>query len=143
METKKLPTDQGIAQSNNQPTNECINQSNRLFVDLFPTTELAINLKLLLRTPRRLAIGEMVPGVITHDGDDHFSFLESDVARKTEAVKRNPCIMQGKYINVHRKDDGTLYPTFCRPTYTPELTFGDFCRKAAEELLTVAGFVGK
>jgi hypothetical protein len=27
-------------------------------------------------------------------------------------VQRNPHVYEGKYINVNRKKDGTLYPTF-------------------------------
>ena len=47
----------------------------------------------------------------------------------------------GKYINVSRAVDGTLYPTFNRPRYTKDFTFQDFCREAAEELIVVTGLV--
>lgn len=114
-----------------------------LFKLFYPNTEIGINLKLLTRTPHRLAMGEMVSGAITRDDDDHFTFFESAIDKKMGAVKRNPCIMPGTYINVHRKDDGTLYPTFNRPAYTETFTFRDFCREAAYELLMVAGSFGK
>ena len=47
----------------------------------------------------------------------------------------------GTCINLHRKADGTIYPTFNRPGYTADFTFAEFCREAAEELLAVAGLV--
>ena len=56
-------------------------------------------------------------------------------------TQRNPHIYVGRRINVNRKDDGTLYPTFNRPRYTKDFSFQDFCREAAEELLVVAGLV--
>ena len=59
------------------------------------------------------------------------------------ATKRNPHVLELNWINVNRKDDGTLYPTFNRPRYTEDFTFQDFCRKAAEELLMVAGSFDK
>lgn len=114
-----------------------------LFEEFFPTTELAIDLKLLTRKPRRLFLGETIPGAITRDDDDHYTFVEGMPLKRRYVVKRNPIVLPGKYVNVHRKADGTLYPTFNRPTYTEKFTFHDFCRKAAEELLAVAGFVGK
>ncbi|WP_337672029.1 hypothetical protein [Prevotella sp.] len=42
------------------------------------------------------------------------------------------------YININRKPDGTLYPTFNRPQFNAQLTFVEFCRRAAEELIQVA-----
>ena len=55
--------------------------------------------------------------------------------------QRNPHVYIGIRINVNRKDDGTLYPTFNRPRYTRDFSFQDFCREAAEELLLVAGLI--
>ncbi|MDD6505997.1 MAG: hypothetical protein PUF39_01230, partial [Prevotellaceae bacterium] len=72
----------------------------------------------------------------------HFTFIERAFERKEKSlIKRNPHVLQLHYINVKRKDDGTLYPTFNRPTFTQHFTFQDFCRKAARELLMVAGSV--
>lgn len=112
-----------------------------LFKDIFPNTELGVDLKLLTREPGRLPVGVMVPGAITRDGEDHFTFVEGVPKKNAGQTKRNPCILSCKYINIHRKDDGTLYPTFNRPAYTEEFTFQDFCRKASEELLAVVGLV--
>lgn len=117
-------------------------ERNTLFKDVFPNTELDVNLKLLTRSCRRMNIGEVLPGAIIRDGEWHFTFIERAFERKEKSlIKRNPHVLQLHYINVKRKDDGTLYPTFNRPTFTQHFTFQDFCRKAARELLMVAGSV--
>ena len=117
-------------------------ERNTLFKDVFPNTELDVNLKLLTRSCRRMNIGEVLPGAIIRDGEWHFTFIERAFERKENALnKRNPHVLQLHYINVKRKDDGTLYPTFNRPVFTQHFTFQDFCRKAARELLMVAGSV--
>ena len=111
---------------------------------LYPTTELDVDLKLMTRKPGRMPVGAMLDGAITHDKEDHFTFIQNDPEKKKVVVSmRNPHVYLGKRINVNRKDDGTLYPTFNRPRYTKEFTFQDFCRKAAEELLAVVGLVEK
>ena len=61
--------------------------------------------------------------------------------RKVTAVSRNPIVYAGTCINVHRRCDGSLYPTFRRPDCTRFHTFRDFCREAADELRMVAGLV--
>ena len=97
-------------------------------------------MKLFTRSLGRMNIGEVRPGAITRDGEDHFTFFESALEKKVNsAAKRNPHVLELDRINVNRKDDGTLYPTFNRPRYTEDFTFRDLCREAAEELLMVAG----
>lgn len=114
----------------------------RLFKDLHPDTHLDVDLKLLTREPRHMPVGAMLDGAITRDEVNHFCFIQNDPEKKKVLVTmRNPHVYLGKSINVNRKDDGTLYPTFNRPRYTKDYTFQDFCREAAEELLAVAGLV--
>lgn len=108
------------------------------FKDIYPTTELGVDLKLLTRRKGRMDVGEVRPGAITRDGEEHFTFVESAIGKKPE-YKRNSHVLELLRINVVRKDDGTLYPTFTRPRYNEKFTFQDFCREAAEELLMVAG----
>ena len=109
---------------------------------LHPDTHLDVDLKLLTRKPGRMNIGDYLGGVITRDGEDHFSFTESDTEKKRVMVEqRNPHIYEGLRINVNRKDNGEPYPTFNRPKYTENFTFQDFCREAAEELIAVAGII--
>lgn len=109
---------------------------------LHPDTHLDVDLKLLTRKPGRMNIGDYLGGVITRDGEDHFSFTESDTEKKRVMVEqRNPHIYEGLRINVNRKNNGEPYPTFNRPKYTKNFTFQDFCREAAEELIAVAGLI--
>ena len=114
----------------------------RLFKDLHPDTHLDVDLKLLTREPGHIPVGAMLNGAIARDEVNHFCFIQNDPEKKKVLVTmRNPHVYLGKRINVNRKDDGTLYPTFNRPQYTESFTFQDFCREAAEELLAVAGLV--
>ena len=86
-----------------------------------------------------MAVGEYLDGAITHDGEDHFTFVQNDQEKKLQkVVQRNPHVYEGTYINVNRKNDGTLYPTFNRPQFNEQLSFLEFCRRAAEELILVA-----
>ena len=111
---------------------------------LFPNTELGIDLKLMTRKPGRLAVGEYLDGTITRDGEDHFSFIQDDSSKKkVKVIQRNPHVYEGTFININRKPDGTLYPTFNRPRYTKKFTFQDFCWEAANELRMVVGEMAK
>ena len=106
----------------------------------YPNTELGIDLKLITRKPGRLGIGEYLDGAITHDGEDHFTFVQNDQEKKLQmVVQRNPHVYEGTYINVNRKKDGTLYPTFNRPPFSERFTFQDFCQGAADELRIISG----
>ena len=106
----------------------------------YPNTELDIDLKLLTRKPGRMGMGEYLDGAITHDGEDHFTFVQNDSEKKKDkVVQRNPHVYEGTYINVNRKKDGTLYPTFNRPQFTEKFTFQDFCLQAAKELWVISG----
>lgn len=113
---------------------------------LFPNTEVAVDLKLLTRRPGRMKDGEMLPGAILRDSEEHYTFMQDasekestcTCKRNAPAVTRNPHVYEGLYINVNQRTDGSLYPTFCRPPYSDTFTFCDFCRLAAEELLMVA-----
>lgn len=113
----------------------------RLFKDFFPDTHLDVDLKLITREPGRMPVGGYLDGAITHDDENHFTFIQNDPEKKKVVTMRNPHVYLGKRINVNCKDDGTLYPTFNRPQYTESFTFQDFCREAAEELRMIAGFV--
>lgn len=150
--TKVLNPNQNVAGSSStkEPQligdllNDLLQSDEPLFKDIFPNTELSVDLKLLTREPGRMDVGAYLDGTITHDGEDHFTFIQNaSEKKKVEVTQRNPHVYCGLRINVNRKDDGTLYPTFNRPRYTKDFTFQDFCREAAEELLAVAGLVEK
>ena len=82
-------------------------------------TDLAVDLKTVLRCDRSMKTGKEYLGVLRRDSDDeivdfccrnaHYTFTE--VVRMT-ASKRNPHIFEGKYVTVTLKDDGTLRPNF-------------------------------
>ena len=114
----------------------------RIFKDFYPDTHLDVDLKLITREHGRMRVGAYLDGIMTRDGERHFSFIQNDpVKKKVVVTQRNPHVYIGKRINVNRKADGTLYPTFNRPRYTADFTFQDFCREAAEELMAVAGLI--
>ena len=108
--------------------------------DFYPNTELDIELKLITRKPGRMSVGDSINCMLTRNGDYHYTAVENAIKKKV-TEKRPPHVYLGKRINVNRKDDGTLYPTFNRPSYTKDFSFQDFCREAAEELLVVAGLI--
>lgn len=106
---------------------------------VYPNTEPCVDLKLLTREPGRIPLGNYLDGAITRDAEDHFLFIENATNKKRNDVQqRNPHVYEGVYININRKPDGTLYPTFNRPQFNEQLSFLEFCRRAAEELIQVA-----
>ena len=117
-------------------------KAGEILKDLFPNTEPCIDLKLLTRQPGRMDVGAILRGILTRDGEEHYTFLEEGDQQKASS-QRNPHVYRGRFVNVNQSGDGTLYPTFNRPRYTKEFSFQDLCREAAAELLMVAGLVGK
>ncbi len=114
----------------------------QLFKDVFPSTELDVDLKLLTRQPGRIRLGAFIDGAITRDAENHFCFIQNATNKKKVVVsQRNPHVYRGSRVNVIRMDDGSQYPTFNRPSYTNDFGFSDFCKEAAEELLAIAGLI--
>lgn len=113
-------------------------EDDRLFRGYYPDTHLDVDLKLITRKPGRMHVGEYINCLLTRDAEDHFEAVETASEKQRAAEQRNPIVYLGTCVNLHRKADGTLYPTFNRPYYTECFTFSDFCRKAAEELMAVA-----
>ena len=101
-----------------------------------------MDLKIISRKRGRIAVGEYIYCMLKRDGEYHFEAVETASEKKQTAEQRNPIVYLGTCINLHRKADGTIYPTFNRPRYTADFTFADFCHEAAEELLAVAGLLG-
>ena len=109
---------------------------------VYANTELCVDLKLLKQKPGRLRVGKCLEGILTRDGEEHFTFIEEASEMKRAAVvSRNPIVYAGACINVHRRNDGSLYPTFRQPQLSTFYTFKDFCREASEELRMIAGLV--
>lgn len=118
-------------------------EASQLFLDIFPNTELDIDLKLFTLKPGRISKGEILAGMLTRDGEDRYCFVQNAPKKKREVNPRNPQLYKGTCINVSQQGDGTLYPSFNRPRFTEEFTFKHFCLKASEELQLVSGLVGE
>ena len=71
-------------------------------------TDLCVDIKTFLRTDRITQLGKDYAGLLTRDGEDHYSFVET----MPWTNKRNPYVFRGKYITITRRDDGSLSPNF-------------------------------
>lgn len=110
----------------------------RTWTGLYPNTELDVDLKLVTQEQGPMELGEYLDGMITRDGEDHFTFVENATEqRKTE--RRNPSVYEGQWINVKRRADGTVYPTFKRTKGIGAGKLGDYAVSTTCELLMVAG----
>ena len=77
-------------------------------------TDLAMNLKTILRSDRSMVTSKGYQGVLRLDSDAvvdeflcrdaHYTFVET---LPQTAGKRNPHVFDGKYITVTRRDDGS------------------------------------
>ena len=110
----------------------------RAWTGLYPNTELDVDLKLVTQEQGRMELGEYLDGMITRDGEDHFTFVENDTEQR-KAERRNPSIYMGQWINVKRRADGTVYPTFKRTKSIGAGKLGDYAVNTTCELLMVAG----
>ena len=82
-------------------------------------TDLAVDLKTILRSDRTMKTGKDYQGVLRRDSDAdiedfrcrdaHYTFIETV---RTTAEKRNPHVFFGKYITITRRDNGTLRLNF-------------------------------
>ena len=110
----------------------------RAWTGLYPNTELDVDLKLVKQEQGRMELGEYLDGMITRDGEDHFTFVEN-AAEQRKAERRNPSIYMGQWINVKRRADGTVYPTFKRTKGIGAGKLGDYAVSTTCELLMVVG----
>lgn len=113
-------------------------RSGRAWTGLYPNTELGVDLKLVTQEQGPMELGEYLDGMITRDGEDHFTFVENDTEQR-KAERRNPSIYMGQWINVKRRADGTVYPTFKRTKGIGAGKLGDYAVSTTCELLMVVG----
>ena len=52
-------------------------ETEQLFETIFPCTELDVDLKLLKLSPGRMSENEFLPGMLTRDGENHYSFVQN------------------------------------------------------------------
>ena len=110
----------------------------RAWTGLYPNTELDVDLKLVTQEQGRMELGEYLDGMITRDGEDHYTFVEN-ATEERKAERRNPTIYMGQWINVKRRADGTVYPTFKRTQRIGAGELGDYAVSTTCELLMVVG----
>ncbi len=110
----------------------------RAWTGLYPNTEPGVDLKLVTQKQGRMELGEYLDGMITRDGEDHFTFVENATEQR-KAERRNPTIYMGQWINVKRRADGTVYPTFKRTKHIGAGKLGDYAVNTTCELLMVVG----
>lgn len=68
----------------------------------FRNTDLCVDVKTFLRHDRIAKIGKNYTGVLCHDKDDHYAFVETGLTAANANI-RNPRLFEGKYINVTRR----------------------------------------
>lgn len=103
-----------------------------------PTRSWDVDLKLVTQKQGRMELGEYLNGMITRDGEDHYTFVEN-ATEERKATRRNPSIYMGQWINVKRRADGTVYPTFKRTKGIGAGKLGDYAVSTTCELLMVVG----
>ena len=119
----------------------CNITTDRLVEDIHPHTELCVDLKLLTREPGRLNIGATLGGIITRDGEEHFTFRET---QPSTAGKRNQQVFYGKFITITRRDDGTLRPNFKPMKMEESFSANSYATGVANELLwALTSLLGK
>jgi len=98
--------------------------------------DLCMDVKTYLRNDHITQKGKDYSGVLNRDSDYHYTFVE-DAPKENliTIVRRSPHIYKGTCVNVVRRADGNLYPTFNRPKYSEGFGFQDFCIAAAKELI--------
>ena len=75
----------------------------------YANTELCVDLKTILTSDRRAKMRKDYTGVLTRDGREHFTFIET---LPQGAAKRNPHVYEGEFITITRRSDGSLRPNF-------------------------------
>jgi hypothetical protein len=82
------------------------------------STELAVDLKTILRSDRTMRTGKEYQGVLSRDQDAciedfrcrdaHYTFVETEPWTE----KRNPRVFRGRYITITRRENGKLRLNF-------------------------------
>ena len=107
---------------------------------MYKNTDLAVDLKTILRNDRFMKLGKDYQGVLRLDQgatieefrcrDAHYMFTET----LPWTMKRNPRVYRGWFITVTRREDGSLKPNF-RPLPTDaDLSVEKYALGVANEL---------
>lgn len=106
---------------------------------LFPTTELCVDLKLMTREKRRMGVGEMKAGMLIHDAEEHYCFVENV---KSMPRKRTPIthLYRGKAFNVLSNPKGHYKIALKQQSFMTAEQFEQHKVQMALELLSVSGY---
>ena len=99
-------------------------------------TDLCVDVKTILRSDSITKIGKDYQGVLRRDEETHYVFTEI-VSSAVE--KRNPRIFSGKYINITRRDDGSLKLNFKELRVGPGFNLDRFALGVYNELSLALG----
>lgn len=94
-------------------------------------TELCVDLKTILRSSRIAELGKAYKGILTHDAESHFTFVEST---STEPRKRNPHVYVGNVLTVTRRNDGTYRPNLRDVRIKQGFDIDDYADNVAREI---------
>ena len=95
------------------------------------TTEPCVDLKTFLGWDRIAELGKTYKGYLIHDRVDHFKFYE--ILSSSEG-KRNEHVFRGEYVNITRRDDGTLRANFKTIKVGKDCSVDDYAFGAFAEL---------
>ena len=105
-------------------------------------TELAVDLKTILRSDRAIKKGKEYQGVLRRDQDAdidefrcrdaHYTFVETVTSTPK---KHNPRVYYGEYITVTRRQDGSLQPNFRPMRVDEDFSPERYASSVANELL--------
>ena len=93
-------------------------ETDLLFKNRYPNTELGIDLKLITGKRGRMPMGKPLSGMITRDGEEHYTFVQNGSDGERNKTTRNPHVYRGKCVNLKRGANGQYYPTFNRPEFS-------------------------
>lgn len=116
-------------------------ETDLLFKNRYPNTELGIDLKLITGKRGRMPIGKPIGGMITRDGEEHYTFVQNGSDGERNKTTRNPHVYRGKCVNLKRGANGYYYPTFNRPKFSEHHNLQNFCLQAIDELLMLGCLV--
>ena len=109
----------------------------------FRNTELCVDVKTFLRHDRIAKIGKNYTGVLCHDKDDHYAFVETGLTAANANI-RNPHIFEGKYINVTRRmRDGHIRFNFKEVDFGGRFNPSSFAIAVMKEILKAFKCLGE
>lgn len=94
-------------------------------------TDLCVDVKTLLRSDRTARKGRCYQGLLSRDGENHFTFVE---ILFSALRKRNPRVFDGKFITVTRRDDGSFRPNFKPMRIGKDISVDDYALRVMNEL---------